>query len=238
MRERLTYANVTATIALFLALGLGGAYAADKITSKDIAKDAVTSKAIKNKAVKGRDVKDNTLTGRDYKDGSVGPADLAPIGPRTEVTLGNGGEGDCIWTDGTIDFPDSEPVSYRRNGFGEVSFAGAAAALDGPGGDGACSGTGPDAQTDSLIFTIPEADRPANSMVMPNVTGGGIIVVAGINGLALGSSSLPPGAVLSAVSSPVFFHDIEYVAANAAGPAPAAGGPDRLSPRIMRELGW
>ena len=78
MRERLTYSNVVATLALFLALGLGGAYAADKITSKDIAKDAVTSKAIKNKTVKSKDVKDKTLTGADYKDGSVGSQALAP----------------------------------------------------------------------------------------------------------------------------------------------------------------
>jgi hypothetical protein len=45
--RRLSYANVTATIALVAALGMGGAYAADKIGSKDIGKNAVKSKHIK-----------------------------------------------------------------------------------------------------------------------------------------------------------------------------------------------
>jgi hypothetical protein len=228
MRQRLTYSNVVATLALFLALGLGGAYAADKIRSKDIAKSAVTSKTIKNKTIKGKDVKDRAITA----------AKLAPIGARTPVTLGNGGEGDCIWTDATADFPGAEPVSYRRNGFGEVSFSGAAAPTDGPGGDAACTGAGPDAPSDSLIFTIPEADRPELSLVLPNPAGGGIIVVAGANGLNLGSTFFAPGSVLSAISSPAFLHEIEYVAADAAGPVPATGKPDRISPRALRQLGW
>lgn len=42
-----TYAEVASTLALTLALGTGGAYAADLITSEDIAKKAVTSKHIR-----------------------------------------------------------------------------------------------------------------------------------------------------------------------------------------------
>ena len=69
--------NVVAYLALFLALGGVGAYAADKVTSKDIAKNAVKSKHIKASAVKTGDVKDNNLTGGDVADGSIGTADLA-----------------------------------------------------------------------------------------------------------------------------------------------------------------
>ena len=86
--ERLSYANVAATLALFIALSLGSAYAADKIGSKDIAKKAVKSKHIKNKGVKAMDLDRGavkaTKLGRDavharkVLDGSLLAADFAP----------------------------------------------------------------------------------------------------------------------------------------------------------------
>lgn len=51
-----TYAEVASTLALTLALGTGGAYAAAQITSLDIAKNAVTTKHIKNGTVKEKDL--------------------------------------------------------------------------------------------------------------------------------------------------------------------------------------
>jgi hypothetical protein len=56
-KPRLSFANVTATIALVAAFGMGGAYAADKIGSKDIGKNAVKSKHIKDGQVKAKDAK-------------------------------------------------------------------------------------------------------------------------------------------------------------------------------------
>jgi hypothetical protein len=57
LRTRLTYANVIATLALFLALG-GGAYAATRLPknsvgSKQLKKDSVTAAKIKNGTVTG-----------------------------------------------------------------------------------------------------------------------------------------------------------------------------------------
>ena len=49
---RLTYANVTATAALFLALSGGVVYAAGKIGSRDIARNAIASKHVKPDALK------------------------------------------------------------------------------------------------------------------------------------------------------------------------------------------
>jgi hypothetical protein len=60
MRPKLTYANVTATIALFIALG-GSAYAAVKITGKDVVDSSLTTK----------DVKDRSLLSRDFKAGQL-----------------------------------------------------------------------------------------------------------------------------------------------------------------------
>ena len=65
IRRHFTYANVTATLALLLALGGGAAYAVDKISSRDVVNGSIRSVDLKNhKAVRGADVKRNTLTGR------------------------------------------------------------------------------------------------------------------------------------------------------------------------------
>src|SRR5881296_1014743 len=68
IRAGLSYANVMATIAVFLALG-GGAYAALKLPknsvgSKQIKKRAVTKAKLHKGAVDGSKVKDHSLTGR------------------------------------------------------------------------------------------------------------------------------------------------------------------------------
>lgn len=60
MRKRrapmLTYANVTATIALFGVVAGGGAYAAQKIGAKDIRPNAIRTKHLKNGGVKAQDL--------------------------------------------------------------------------------------------------------------------------------------------------------------------------------------
>ena len=65
IRRHLTYANVMATIAVFLALA-GGSYAAIKLPRNSVGatqlrKDAVTGRAIKANAVKGADVDEASL---------------------------------------------------------------------------------------------------------------------------------------------------------------------------------
>jgi hypothetical protein len=76
---RLTYANLMATTAVFIAIG-GGAYAAglakNSVKSKQIKNGAVKTADLKNNAVKGAKVKDGSLTGGDLLDGSVGSADV------------------------------------------------------------------------------------------------------------------------------------------------------------------
>jgi len=72
LRARLSYANVIATVALFVALG-GGAYAAARIDSGDVENNSLKSADLKNqKAVKGKDVKDDQLTGDDIDESSLG----------------------------------------------------------------------------------------------------------------------------------------------------------------------
>jgi hypothetical protein len=59
--DRLTYANVVATVALSLALGTGGAYAVSKIDGSDIRKHSLTGNQFKANSIGGRVVKESSL---------------------------------------------------------------------------------------------------------------------------------------------------------------------------------
>jgi hypothetical protein len=74
-RPHLSYANVMATIAVFLALG-GGAYAAATVGSSQIKSNAILSRHIKNGQVKNADLAANSVGGGKIVDGSVGSPDL------------------------------------------------------------------------------------------------------------------------------------------------------------------
>jgi len=90
MRSKLTYANVMATLAVFIALG-GASYAALKlpknsvgatqlkknaVTAAKIKKNGITSAKIKKSAVTGGKVKDASLTGTDIHDESLTGSDV------------------------------------------------------------------------------------------------------------------------------------------------------------------
>jgi hypothetical protein len=60
-RPRLTYANVVATLALFVALG-GSSYAALKISGKDIQKNSITGQNIKRNSLGRRQIKESSLS--------------------------------------------------------------------------------------------------------------------------------------------------------------------------------
>ena len=97
LRRHITYANVVATLALVLAAGSGGVYAANKIGGSQIRKGAVRSIQIKNRQVRrqdiaggsinsrkvsnssltGKDVRRDSLTGLDVDEPSLGLVPLA-----------------------------------------------------------------------------------------------------------------------------------------------------------------
>lgn len=71
MRPCLSFANVTSALALVVALGGTGAYAAG------LAKDSVTSKTIKNGAIKAADIKKDAVTGDQVKESTLGKVPTA-----------------------------------------------------------------------------------------------------------------------------------------------------------------
>jgi hypothetical protein len=60
LRDRLTYANVVATLALFVALG-GSSYAVSKIDGSDIRKRSLTSRQFKSNSLGRRVIKESSL---------------------------------------------------------------------------------------------------------------------------------------------------------------------------------
>jgi hypothetical protein len=86
VRTRLTYANLMATFAVFIALG-GSSYAALTITGKNVKDNSLTTKDIKNKSLLKKDFKSGQLpagargatgqsgaSGANGRDGSAGTA--------------------------------------------------------------------------------------------------------------------------------------------------------------------
>jgi hypothetical protein len=71
LRHLPTHGTVVAYVALFVALGGAGAYAAGKIESGDIDSNAVKSKHIARGQVKGSDIAANTVKGRDIDEATL-----------------------------------------------------------------------------------------------------------------------------------------------------------------------
>jgi hypothetical protein len=85
IRCRLTYANVVATVALFVALG-GTSYAALTVTGRNVKDSSLTGRDIRNSSITTADVKNGSLLARDFAAGQL------PAGPRgTPGTQGAAG---------------------------------------------------------------------------------------------------------------------------------------------------
>jgi hypothetical protein len=81
LKPRLSYANVMATIAVFVALG-GSSYAALKVGTKQLRNGAVTSVKIKNGAVVSKKINRKTRRALRGTKGPAGPAGAqGPAGP-------------------------------------------------------------------------------------------------------------------------------------------------------------
>lgn len=73
MRARLSYANVMATLAVFIALG-GGAYAAATIGAGDIKKGAVRAKHVKQKQIRAPHIRKGAVRGKHLAPAAPGVA--------------------------------------------------------------------------------------------------------------------------------------------------------------------
>jgi hypothetical protein len=134
--SRLTYANVMATIGVFLALS-GGAYAAAKLP-----KNSVGSAQIKKSAVTSAKVKDGSLASGDFQAGQL------PAGPQGPQGLkGDRGVEGPRGADGNpAQFPQTLPSGRTETGVFGIRFTAA-----GPGVN----------SDDSIAFPLPLAAAPS-----------------------------------------------------------------------------
>jgi len=139
LRPRLTYANVTATVAVFLALG-GGSYAAISITGKNVKDSSLTGKDIKNSSLTTSDVKNSSLLAADFKSGQLPAGARGAQGPAGPQGL-RGQDGQDGF--GVLEYPTHVDVLATGNNeeldaicpSGTFPTGGAAAAIDDTTGD-------------------------------------------------------------------------------------------------------
>ena len=79
--DRLTYANVVATLALFVALG-GSSYATIQFTGRNVKDRSLTAKDIKKNSLTTSEVKNRSLLAQDFKAGQLPSGAQGAPGPQ------------------------------------------------------------------------------------------------------------------------------------------------------------
>lgn len=159
-RKRLTYANVMSTIAVFLVLGGGAAFAADQLAknsvgTKQLKAKAVTAAKIKKNAITTAKIKKDAVTGAKINEATLGTVPSAGVAstltPLEAVHLvGNPGEpgfengGQNVGSSGPFSL---NPVGFYKDHEGIVHLQGVGKL-----------GSGSSAPT---LFTLPAGFRPA-----------------------------------------------------------------------------
>jgi hypothetical protein len=208
--KHLSYANVISTIALFLVLAGGAAFAAshlgkNSVGSKQLKKNAVTTAKIKKEAVNGAKVKKDSLTGtqiNEAKLGTVPSAQLANTIPPAEATHFVGAPGEPAFENGATNFGVSGPLRLNNVGFykdheGIVHLEGIAK-------------TG-SATPLPYLFTLPPGYRPAPGSIslFPQLEPSHFLLVAGgstvIEGVDLSGKVIGTGKEEAAILEGVTF---------------------------------
>jgi hypothetical protein len=172
LRARLTYANVMATIAVFIALG-GASYAATQLP-----KNSVGTKQLRNNAVTGAKIKKGAVTGAKIKLSTLGTvpsatnatnatnaANASQLGGRSPSAYAStqlepvhyvGALGEPTFESGCENYdPKSrEPIGFYKDPFGIVHLV----------------GRGKGCSFAESVFTLPSGFRPANGQLFTNQT--------------------------------------------------------------------
>jgi hypothetical protein len=227
-------ALLVALLAL-VASAAGVGYAAGQIGTSDIKNNAITAKKIKKNAVTAKKIKKNSVTSAKIVDGSVSVADLPAQESQRAAVLGNGGEGDCVWSNSLL--PGTAAPTFRKDRFGTVHLAGLSLVSDGAGGDANCDPSDLGQASDAIAFTLPAGYIPAKTILAGGAIG--LTVIAGPQGFSEGGSglALPPGAVSSLGGGGILLDGVEFepVGSSVAIPKMAASG--RVSPEFLASIG-
>jgi hypothetical protein len=186
LRNKLTYANVVATLALFLVVSGGAVYGAshlgkNSVGAKQLKKNAVTTAKIKNQAVTAAKVKKGSLTGIQINASSLGTvptADKANSLAAPEAFHKVGAAGEPGFQNSWDNQPPgltTESVGFYKDQEGVVHLKGAAT-----GG------------SSSIIFQLPAGYRPASGKVLgfAAICSG---CAGGVAALSINGSGFVPG---------------------------------------------
>jgi hypothetical protein len=215
MRPKLSYANVMATVAAFLALG-GGAIAAsnlgkNSVGAKQLKKNAVTTAKVKNQAITAAKVKKGTLTGSNINMNQLGTVpsashattaeianSLAPAEPFHMV----GEPGQVPFEHGAQNYSGLPPFQFQKAGFykdheGVVHLKGSVKA-----------GKGGGVKVFTPIFKLPPGYRPTPNTESVFVGGATQVLIAG-GGTTLEGVNVE-GAVLASEENYVLLDGITF----------------------------
>jgi hypothetical protein len=169
IRDNLTYANVMATIAVFLVLGGGSAVAlngSNTVQSDDLGPGAqVKAPDVAANAVNGSDVVDNSISGADVDESSLNVAaePLRFVGDTGQPTFRSTTA--CRWSN--FD-PNFAPASFRRDRLGFVHLLGIVDSDHTR--DHLCG----ESINDYTIFVLPPGFRPEFREVHVTLTNGAL----------------------------------------------------------------
>lgn len=201
MKPRLTYANLVSTLALGLALGTGGAYAADQlapksvgerqlrpgaVTADKIRKDAVTAPKIAALAVKEGKLAGGAVSSTKLADGAVGTGKLAGGSVTTEKLVAEAVTGEKVneATLGAVPSANSANTAAFAESSNPAALARVAkdGSLDGPSSKGIASSSEIEA---GLYCVVVSGFSPRGAQVTPIFNGLGTTdVFARIGGAA------------------------------------------------------
>jgi hypothetical protein len=192
MRPKLTYANVTATLALIIAVGGASAFAATQLAKNSVGanqlkKNAVTTAKIKREAITAAKVKKGTLTGAQVNATTLGTVPTAQTAqtanslspPEAWRVVGAIGEPpfEHSWHNAPplVGSPNRATVAFYKDQNGVVHLRGEAAA----------------GNPKESIFQLPVGYRPAANTVLETVAPCGTCTNSFVDVLVFGNISKP-----------------------------------------------
>jgi hypothetical protein len=136
-RRHLSYSNVIATAALFIALG-GTSYAVLRVDSRDVVNNSLRSSDVRNNSLRSRDIRDRTLRARDLRldalgGGVVKESALGQVPRATDAERVGGLTGQELRVRCPSDTLANGAVCVERSARAPSGFFGASSTCDGAG---------------------------------------------------------------------------------------------------------